>query len=81
MFNPSLILIEAFIKELCSLYETMHGKNTEDIQLIRSSARTSLEIIANSDAPYHDLNHTMMVTLVGTEIIRGKSLLDGYVTP
>ncbi len=81
MFNPSLILIEAFIKELCSLYEKMHGENTEDIHLIRSSARNSLEIIANSDAPYHDLNHTVMVTLVGTEIIRGKSLLDGYVTP
>ena len=80
MFNPSLILIEAFIKELCSLYEKMHGENTEDIHLIRSSARTSLEIIANSDAPYHDLNHTVMVTLVGTEIIRGKSLLDGYVS-
>ena len=80
MFNPSLILIEAFIRELCSLYEKMHGENRKDTQLISSSARTSLEIIANSDAPYHDLNHTVMVTLVGTEILRGKSLLDGYVT-
>ena len=80
MFNPSLILIEAFIKELCALYEKMHGENTKDTHLISSSARTSLEIIANSDAPYHDLNHTVLVTLVGTEIIRGKSLLDGYVT-
>ena len=79
MFNPSLILIEAFIKELCSIYEKMHGENSKDLHLISSSARTSLEIIANSDAPYHDLNHTVMVTLVGTEIIRGKSLLDGYV--
>jgi len=31
-----------------------------------------MENIANSDAPYHDMNHTIMVTLVGQEILRGK---------
>ena len=80
MFNPSLILIDAFIEEICSLYVNMYGGNEEDIQLISSGARNSLEIIANSDAPYHDLNHTIMVTMVGAEILRGKALLDGSVT-
>ncbi len=41
----------------------------------------ALEIIANSDAPYHDFNHTMGVTLVGQEILKGKHLRDGGVSP
>jgi hypothetical protein len=30
---------------------------------------------------YHDMNHTIMVTLVGQEILRGKHTRDGGVTP
>jgi hypothetical protein len=41
----------------------------------------ALEIIANSDAPYHDLNHTICVTLVGQEILKGKHLREGGVSP
>jgi hypothetical protein len=44
-------------------------------------ARLSLENIADSDAAYHDMNHTIMVTLVGQEILRGKHIRDGGVTP
>ncbi len=51
-----------------------------DIQLIISNARNALEIIANSEAPYHDVNHTIMVTMVGTEILRGKILIEGSVS-
>lgn len=40
----------------------------------------SLEIIANSDALYHTMEHTMMVTLVGQEILRGKLLKEGSVS-
>ena len=40
-----------------------------------------MEIIANSDAPYHNAEHTMMVTLVGQEILRGKHIREGGVTP
>ena len=31
-------------------------------------------MIANSDALYHDVDHTMMVTLVGQEILRGRHI-------
>jgi hypothetical protein len=44
-------------------------------------ARLALENIANSDAAYHDINHTIMVTLVGQEILRGKHTIEGGVTP
>ena len=80
MFNPSSVVIEAFVDELVEHYVNMYGNNESDIQLIVANARNALEIIANSDAPYHDANHTIMVTMVGTEILRGKILIEGSVT-
>ena len=79
MFNPSSVVIEAFVDELVEQYVNMYGNNESDIQLIVANSRNALEIIANSDAPYHDANHTMMVTMVGTEILRGKILIEGSV--
>ena len=80
MFSPPLVVIEAFVDELIEHYRHMYGENPTDIHLIVSSARSALEIIANSDAPYHDINHTIMVTMVGQEILLGKQLLEGGVT-
>lgn len=80
MFNPSSVVIEAFVDELVEHYVNMFGQNETDIHLIIANARNALEIIANSDAPYHDVNHTIMVTMVGTEILRGKILIEGSVT-
>src|SRR5262245_23351295 len=31
--------------------------------------------------PYHDLGHTICVTLVGQEVLRGKHLREGGVSP
>jgi hypothetical protein len=44
-------------------------------------AQLALENIATSDAAYHDVNHTIMVTLVGQEILRGRHISVGGVTP
>jgi len=44
-------------------------------ELVPSVARLSLECIGNSDALYHNVEHTMLVTLVGYEIMKGRSLL------
>ncbi len=80
MFNPTSIVIDAFLDELVSYYVNMFASNDEDIQIIVSNAKNALEIISNSDAPYHDTTHTIMVTLVGMEILRGKSMMDGSVS-
>jgi len=45
------------------------------IELIPSVARLSLECIGNSDALYHNVEHTMLVTLVGVDIMKGRSLI------
>jgi hypothetical protein len=44
-------------------------------ELIPSAARLALECIGNSDALYHNVEHTMLVTLVGYDIVRGRALL------
>ena len=49
--------------------------DAELTELIPSAARLSLECIGNSDALYHNVEHTMLVTLVGFDIMRGRALL------
>jgi hypothetical protein len=44
-------------------------------ELIPATARLSLECIGNSDALYHNVEHTMLVTLVGFDIMKGRSLV------
>jgi len=44
-------------------------------ELVPSVARLALECIGNSDALYHNVEHTMLVTLVGYDIMRGRALL------
>jgi hypothetical protein len=41
----------------------------------------AIETIAQSDALYHNVEHTIFVTLVGQEILRGKHIRCGGVTP
>ena len=44
-------------------------------ELLPSAARLALDCIGNSDALYHNVEHTMLVTLVGYDIARGRALL------
>ena len=44
-------------------------------ELIPFAARLALECIANSDALYHNVEHTMLVTLAGHDIFKGRALL------
>jgi len=43
-------------------------------ELIPFAARLALECIGNSDALYHNVEHTMLVTLVGHDIFKGRAL-------
>src|SRR5438034_5290590 len=44
-------------------------------ELIPFAARLALECIGSSDALYHNVEHTMLVTLAGYDIMRGRALL------
>ena len=82
MFNPTQIVIEGFVGELRAMYERTYGILEPSYPgIISFVARLALENIATSDAAYHDVNHTIMVTLVGQEILRGRHISVGGVTP
>jgi hypothetical protein len=53
-------------------FGSSHARLTEVIPL---AARLALECIGNSDALYHNVEHTMLVTLAGHDIMKGRALL------
>src|SRR6202521_1792974 len=55
--------------------ERFGSSHTRLTELIPSLARLALECIGNSDALYHNVEHTMLVTLAGHDILRGRALL------
>jgi hypothetical protein len=44
------------------------------VEMVPSIARIAVECIGNSDALYHNVEHTMLVTLAGHDILRGRAL-------
>ncbi len=82
MLNLQRLIITHFVKELKRAYK----KNYSIVEpqfgnIITWSGHLALENIANSDALYHNVSHTIMVTLVGQTILEGKHLCEGGVTP
>jgi hypothetical protein len=82
MFNATELLISDFVAKLKEGYRHTYGglkSGYEDI--IGWVGAMALENIANSDALYHNVEHTILVTLVGQEILRGKHIREGGVSP
>jgi hypothetical protein len=52
------------------------GSSHALIEIVPSAARIALECIGNSDALYHNVEHTLLVTLAGHDIFRGRALHD-----
>jgi len=60
---------------LADFMERRFGSSKEGlVDLVPSVARVALECIGNSDALYHNVEHTMLVTLAGHEIMRGRAM-------
>jgi hypothetical protein len=82
MLNIQQLMIDSFVKALQAAYQQSYGfLKPEYSSIIAWAGRLALENIANSNTLYHDIDHTMMVTLVGQEIMKGKHLNEGGVTP
>ncbi len=81
MFNSTEILIDAFVNQIREGYRRSYGCLKTDYQdIIAWAGNMALENIANSDALYHNVEHSILVTLVGQEILRGKHIRDGGVS-
>lgn len=82
MLNLQKIVIGSFVKELKQAYsQTYSIMEPQFGHILEWSGQLALENIANSDALYHDVDHTIMVTLVGQTILKGKHLCEGGVKP
>jgi hypothetical protein len=82
MFNATEILIDAFVQKLREGYRRTYGGLKQDNEdIIAWAGSMAMENIANSDALYHNVEHSMLVALVGQEILRGKHIREGGVTP
>ena len=75
MLNPTSIMAGHFGDYLSTLYlQYFSNRRPEYAAYLGGAARLVLERIGNSDALYHNVEHTMMVTLVGQQILRGRLL-------
>lgn len=82
MFNPKRTLIEAFIAHCNERYrEAFPNRDLGHEDVLDQAARTALETLLGCDCPYHDLEHTLLVTDVGQTILRGKLISQGDVSP
>lgn len=81
MLNPTALMAGHFGDYLSDLYlQYFSNRKPEYAAYIGGAARLVLERLGNSDALYHDVEHTMMVTSVGQQILRGR-LLSEALTP
>lgn len=81
MFNSTELLINAFVYQLQNGYHHTYGGYKADYaEIIAWAGSMALENIANSDALYHNIEHTILVSLVGQEILRGKHIREGGIS-
>lgn len=81
MWSLTSHLCEGFLAHLRQAYQDLYGDHNPDyLTLILQAGRQAVETIATSTALYHNVEHTVLVTLVGQDILRGKQRCDGTVT-
>lgn len=82
LFNYKYLMIERFAARIEEEFRRAYGNlDAEYAGFISWLGRFALENISNSDMLYHDVEHTMLVTSVGQQILVGKHLKEGGVTP
>jgi hypothetical protein len=81
MLNVTQILTAEVIARLDAAFECMFGGSERMyVQHAKDAAATTLARIATSDALYHNVEHTVHVTVVGIEILKARHLEAKNVT-
>ncbi|MGD9603982.1 MAG: metal-dependent phosphohydrolase [Gammaproteobacteria bacterium] len=81
MLNVTQLLSEEVAGRLGANFAvSFGGGDTGHLALAVRASRDALERIATSDALYHNVEHTVYVTLVGLQILLGKQILEGDVS-
>ena len=76
MMMPTL-LADELGKHLADDFRRLFGSSHQDeAERLDGIARVALECLGKSDALYHTVEHTFLVTLVGRDILRGRMLTE-----
>ena len=77
MRTITAIAAKSLGKFLAKDFRQIFGSGQEDrAERLSSLARSTMECLGRTDALYHNLEHTMLVTLVGRDILRGRTLTE-----
>lgn len=75
-------LVQRLSNQLQASHALLFGPAATDAYaVVQQVAQMALSAIARTDAAYHDVEHTLLVTTVGLEILHGKHLLEAAITP
>jgi hypothetical protein len=82
VIDVTTLLIDRLAARLHEAYQRTYGGERSDIlREIAAGVQVAFEHLARCDAAYHDVEHTLMVVDAGAEILRGRQLSEGSVTP
>jgi len=74
--------IDRFIADLKRNYQETYGLDEPEYgNVLAWVGQLALENISNTDALYHNMEHTMLVAQVAQAVLRGKHLREGGVKP
>lgn len=74
-FTATTLLADKLGSHLADTYLRIYGgQEPQNARILDSAGQLIVELIANSDALYHTINHTALVTQVGEAIMRGRLL-------
>src|SRR5215213_2427014 len=77
MMTMPAIVADELGKHLADDFRRLFGSSYQDeAERLDGIARVALECLGKSDALYHNVEHTFLVTLVGRDIMRGRMLKE-----
>ena len=75
VLQPISLMADAFARHLTHAFEGCFGGSApRQTELLGEAARLAVERLSLSDALYHNAEHTILVTLVAQDILRGRRL-------
>ncbi len=81
MLDVTKILKIELQERLINTYHSEYGnQQPQYLELIKTAAIEAIDRIANSNASYHNVEHTMYVTTTGQTILKGKNQ-ESAITP
>jgi hypothetical protein len=77
MMTMPAIMADELGKHIASDFRRLFGSAHQDkAERLDAAARMALECLGKSDALYHNVEHTFLVTLVGRDILHGRMLTE-----